>query len=210
MQKILFIFGLLLSNSIFGQERPNYLINFYEQLQTTKFSDLNNIISNRADSQRLNLLASNLDPKHNFADFVTIDNNLVSVSYADEKSVLNFKKKIKSVIIRKVTFKTIADTIGQQIIWRTLIDISTKPTSDSIFHFSDTGIWLKISAFISYKCFTIDTNGKSVKEILSHSAYHYPITIRNMTREDIGVNNILILYFFDDKIIQTTFCKPYQ
>jgi len=208
MHKLLFIFGLLLSSSIFGQERPNYLIKFYEQLQSTKFSDLTNIIANRADSQRINLLASNLDPKPNFADFVTIDNNLVSVNYADEKSVMDFKEKIKSVIIRKATFKTVADSIGQQIVWRTLIDISTKPTSDSIFHFSDTGIWLKIPAFISYKCFTIDTNGKFVNEILSHPAYHYPIVIRNMTREDIGVNNILILYFFDDKTIQITFCKP--
>ena len=198
----------MLSNSIFGQERPNYLIAFYKQLQTTKFSDLNNIIANRADSQRLNLLASNLDPKPNFADFVTIDNNLVSVSYANEKSVLDFKKKIKSVIIRKVSFKTIADSIGQQIIWKTLIDISTKPTSDTIVHFSDTGIWFKIPAFIAYKCFTIDINGKFVKEILSHPEYHYPITIRNITREDIGVNNILLLYFFDDKTIQITFCRP--
>ena len=177
MHKQLFIFGLLLSNSLIGQVRPYYVINFYEQLQTKKYSELNNTIANRADSQRLNLLASNLDPKHNFSDFVTIDNNLVSVNYADEKSVLDFKKRIKSVIIRKVTFKTIADSIGQQIIWRTLIDISTKAISDSIFHFSDTGIWLKIPAFISYKCFTIDTNGKFVKEILSHPAYHYPITI---------------------------------
>lgn len=208
MHKLLFIFGLLLSTSIFGQDRPNYLINFYEQLQTAKFSDLTNIITNRADSQRLNLLGSNLDPKLNFADFVTVDNNLVSVNYADEKSVLDFKEKINSVIIRKATFKTVADSIGQQIVWRTLIDISTKATSDSIFHFSDTGIWLKIPAFISYKCYTIDTTGKFVKEILSHPAYHYPIAIRNMTREDIGVNNILILYFFDDKMIQTTFCKP--
>jgi len=208
MHKLLFIFGLLLSSSIFGQERPNYLIKFYEQLQSTKFSDLTNIIANRADSQRINLLASNLDPKPNFADFVTIDNNLVSVNYADEKSVMDFKEKIKSVIIRKATFKTVADSIGQQIVWRTLIDISTKPTSDSIFHFSDTGIWLKIPAFISYKCFTIDTNGKFVNEILSHPAYHYPIAIRNMTREGIGVNNMLILYFFDDKTIQITFCKP--
>lgn len=135
------------------------------------------------------------------------DNNPISVNYADENSVLGFKKKIKSVIIRKVTFKTIVDSIGQQLVWRTLIDISTKLKSDSIFHFSNTGIWLKIPAFISYKCFTIDTNGKFVKEILSHPAYHYPITIRNMTKQDIGINNILTLYFFDNKIIQTTFCK---
>jgi hypothetical protein len=207
MLKLLCIFGLLLSNFVFGQERPNYLINFYEQLQTTKYYELNNIIANRADSQRLNLIASNLNLKTNFADFVTVDDSLVSINYGDEKSVLDFKQKIKSVVIRKVTFKTIADSIGQQLIWRTLINISTKPTSDSIFHFSDTGIWLKIPAFISYKCFTIDTNGKFVKEISSHPAFHYPITISKMTKKDIGVNNILTLYFFDSKIIQTTFFK---
>ena len=207
MHKLLFIFGLLLSNFLFGQERPSYLINFYDHLLTVKYSDLNELIANRADSQRLNLLGSNLDPKPNFADFVTIDQNLISVDYADEKSIAKFQKTIKSTDIRKITFKTIVGSIGRQIIWRTLIDITTKPTSDSIFHFSDTGIWLKIPAFVSYKCFTIDTNGNLVKEILSHPAFHYPMTIRNMTKQDIGINNILALHFFDDKTIQTTFCK---
>ncbi len=208
MHRFLFIFGLLLSNILFGQGRPSYLINFYDQLQTIKYSDLNALIANRADSQRLNLLRSNLNLKPNFADLVTIDQNLISVDYADENSIANFQKTIKSTVIKKITFKTMSYSIGQQIVWTTSIDITTKPTSDSVFHFSETGIWLKIPAFVSYKCFTIDTSGNFVKEILSHPAFHFPIAIRNMTKDDIGANNILALYFFDDKIIQTTFCKP--
>jgi hypothetical protein len=207
MPKLLFIFTLLLSTSLYGQERPDYVINFYKRLQTTKYSDLNNIIANRADSQRLNLLASNLDPKFNFADFVMVDNEIIPINYSDEKSVFDFKKKIKTLIIKKVSFKTMSDELGQQGNWRTYINISTKSISDNIFHFSDTLLSMKIPAFVSYKCFTIDSSGNFVKEILSHPAYHYPITIRNMTRESIGVNNILVLYLFDDKIIQTTFCK---
>jgi hypothetical protein len=208
MHRFPFIFVLLLTNILFGQERPNYLINFYDQLQTIKYSDLKILIANRADSQRLNLLRSNLNPRPNFADLVTIDQNPISVDYTDESSIANFQKTIKSTVLKKITFKTISDSIGQQMIWTTFIDIATKPTSDSIFHFSESGIWLKIPAFVSYKCFTIDTSGKFVKEILSHPAFHFPIAIGNMTKDDIGANNILALYFFDDKIIQTTFYKP--
>jgi len=207
MPKLFFIYGFLLSNFVFAQEKRNYLIKFYDQLQSSKFCDLNNIIASRADSQRFNLLASNFNPQINFGDGVTIDKKPISKNYADEKSISDFKEKIKATIIKKIIFKTIPLRIGEHIIWETYIDISTKPTSDSIVHYSDTGIWLKIPAFVSYKCFVIDPNGKFVKEILSHPAFHYPMTIRNMTKDDIGADNILVLYFFDDKIIQLIFYK---